>query len=354
MWELHARFPTYALVMTTFTVTGRDHARALFKDAVQVQFLPFDLRGSARRFCDRIRPQFVVFFETELWPNLYRECGRRQVPLVIANARLSPRSVRRYRKFHGIFERTLANARLIAAQSEADAERFRSLGATPAVVRTAGNIKFDFVLKPDVVERGARLRKIYAGAQPVWIAGSTHGGEEELILEAHRHVQVIHPNALLILVPRHPDRASQIDALLNRKGMQFVRRSEDVTCRATTQVLLVDTLGELLDFYAASDVAFVGGSLVPIGGHNLLEPAALGLPILTGPHHSNGAAVAQTLIERGGLEIVHSVSELASKVVQWLADSEERERIGGLARMAVQDNRGSLARLVDLIQPLLS
>jgi 3-deoxy-D-manno-octulosonic-acid transferase len=355
---LRERYPSVPVVVTTLTPTGATRARTLFKDLAQVRYIPFDLPGSVRRFFDRTQPRLAVIFETELWPNLYHTCGQRRIPLVLASARLSPRSVSRYRRLGSLFRDTLSRGVVVAAQGEGDAERFKSLGADPEQTHVTGNIKFDFAVPQDVYERGRRLRDFYAAARPVWVAGSTHEGEEEILIEAHQSVRATHPRALLVLVPRHPPRFDAVAAGLQRAGIRFVRRSQRLGERASAaaasaDVLLVDTLGELLDFYGAGDVAFVGGSLVPIGGHNLLEPAALGLPILTGPYTGNTADIAKLLEARGAAAVVHDAPQLAQAVSALLSDPDERARIGELGRNSVDSNRGALGKLLGLIEPLL-
>lgn len=350
--ELMERYPRMPLVITTMTPAGRERARTLFGEKALARFLPLDLPGAVRRFLDRARPRVAIVFETELWPNLFHECGRRDVPIVLASARISPRSIGRYRRFAGLFREVLSGGIVIGAQTESDAERFRSIGAPPGRVHVTGNVKFDLALAPDIEVRGRALRDRYAAGRPIWVAGSTHSVEEGQLLEAHQRVRAIQADALLVLVPRHPDRFAEVAAWLAAQHVPFSRRSiGDEEPRA--QVLLVDTIGELMDFYAAADVAFVGGSLVPVGGHNLLEPAALGLPVLAGPYNFNSEDVAQLLIERGAVEIVRDGPQLAAKVVAWLRDEGERRRIGMLGREAVEANRGAVARVLGLVEPLL-
>ncbi len=351
---LRRRFPALPVLVTAFTPTGAARADTL-GPSITTRYLPYDLPGSVRRFLDRAQPRLAVILETELWPNLYRECRRRRVPLVIASARLSARSARRYRALGALITDALSTA-TVAAQSEADAERFRGLGAATGRTRVIGNLKFDFTVPPEILARGQSLRARCAAARPVWVAGSTHGGEERTLLEAHRRVRQNHPRALLVLAPRHPNRVPEVAALLGTQGIGFVRHSQSASAQAmdSAQVLLLDTLGELLDFYAAADAAFVGGSLVPVGGHNLLEPASLGRPILTGPHQFNSEQIARLLSERGAAVIVHDAVELATHLDAWLRDSGERERIGAIGRAAVEANRGALDRLLDLIEPLMS
>ncbi|HUL45889.1 MAG TPA: lipid IV(A) 3-deoxy-D-manno-octulosonic acid transferase [Steroidobacteraceae bacterium] len=351
---LSRRHPDLALTVTTFTPTGAARARALFGNIAEVRYIPYDLPGAVRRFLKRVDPALAVIFETELWPNLYRECGRRRVPLVLASARISERSLGRYRRLGALFRDALSQASIVAAQGEADAARFRALGADAASTHVTGNLKFDFELPEDLGERGRRLRGHYARGRPLWVAGSTHQGEEAAALEAHGQVRGTYPDALLVIAPRHPARFAEVAELLAGAGVTFTRRSDGEQSEdEVAAVLLLDSLGELLEFYAAADVAFVGGSLVPVGGHNLLEPAALGVPILTGPHNFNGADVARLLSARGAAEIVHNPQELGARVSALLSDPGERERIGSQGRTSVAGNRGALARLLALIEPLL-
>jgi 3-deoxy-D-manno-octulosonic-acid transferase len=354
---LHRRHPGLPLTVTTFTPTGAARARALFGNVAQVRYVPYDLPGAVRRFFERVQPRLAIVFETELWPNLYRECGRRRVPLVLASARLSARSVSRYRFLGALFRDTLSQTAVVGAQASRDAERFRSLGANPASTHITGNLKFDFELPPDIAARGGRLRELYARARPLWVAGSTHGGgEEQAVLEAHRRVRAAHPGSLLVLAPRHPTRFAEVAQALGQSGLRYLRRSQaaDGSAAAACEVLLLDSLGELLDFYAAADVAFVGGSLVPVGGHNLLEPAALGVPILTGPNTFNSEEIARLLLARGAAEVVHDAAELAARLGQLLAEPERRTRMGEQGRASVDGNRGALLKLLALIEPLLA
>ncbi len=353
---LHRRHPQLPLTVTSFTPTGVARARALFGDIAQVRYLPFDLPGAVRRFFSRVEPRLAVIFETELWPNLYRECARRRVPLVIASARVSSRSVGRYQRLGSLFTGALAQATVVAAQGPEDAERFRTLGANPEALEVTGNLKFDFELPADIAARAAALRAQYAAQRPVWVAGSTHGGgEEAAVIAAHRLVLAEHPRALLVIAPRHPPRFAEVAQLVADAGLSVVRRSQPAAAgEQDAQVLLLDTLGELVAFYAAADVAFVGGSLVGIGGHNLLEPAAVGVPILTGPNNSNSIDSARLLIGSGAAQVIGDGAQLGARVTALLGDPQERARIGALGRAAVEANRGALAKLLSLIEPLLA
>jgi 3-deoxy-D-manno-octulosonic-acid transferase len=347
---LLARYPHTPLVLTTATPTGRARAQALFGAAVDVRFLPYDTAASIDRFLGCIDPEIAVILETELWPNLFDGCARRAVPLLLASARISAKSAARYRRFAGLFAGMLG-AVTVAAQTTADAERFIALGAEPRRTSVVGNVKFDIEVGPAVLERGQRLRSETLGSsRAVWVAGSTHAGEEEIALDAHRVVLGNRPGTLLVLAPRHPNRFDAVAALLERRGCRFVRRRGASPLPADVDVLLLDTVGELLEFYAAADVAFVGGSLVPIGGHNLLEPAAAGLPVLTGPSNFNAKEVASLLLSRGGARSVRDAADIARSVSEFLADADARRRVGAIARATVAENRGSVARLLELIE----
>jgi len=347
------RFPDIPLVLTTVTSTGRARAEALFGSRADVRYVAIDLPGSVRRFFQRVQPQLAIILETEIWPNLYQRCGRLGVPLVLASARISPRSVSSYRRLVGLFRETLSHGIFIAAQSAEDAERFVSIGANPARTHVVGNIKFDFGYPPDMEAIGCELRKLLGVDRPVWVAGSTHGGEEELLIDAHAQIRQRFPDALMVLVPRHPPRFAEVAALLRLRGVPFVTRTSKQSVAPGTEVYLLDTLGELPAFYSAGDLAFVGGSLVPIGGHNLLEPAALSLPIVAGPHNFNSADIAQMLVEHGAVRIVHDAAQLAAEVAGLFADPATRAAMGANGRKAMDGSRGAVARLMKFLEPLL-
>jgi 3-deoxy-D-manno-octulosonic-acid transferase len=322
----------------------------LFGDAVDVRFLPYDTPGAVARFMDRIQPRLAVIMETELWPNLYRQCERRGVPMVLASARLSAKSVARYRRLGSLARGIFSATSLIAAQTPVDAERFVAIGAPRDRTCVAGNIKFDLDIGPGVMDAGRALRSFFGSSRPVWVAGSTHAGEEALVLAAHAELP---PDVLLLLVPRHPERFDAVAQLLAQGGWKFARRSGGAPPDAEVRVVLVDSVGVLAALYAAADAAFVGGSLVPIGGHNLLEPAALGVPVLTGPFTANGREIAQLLLSQGAALQVADARELAAALRRLLSDPAERQRMGDSGRQIVESNRGSVARLLGLIEPLV-
>jgi 3-deoxy-D-manno-octulosonic-acid transferase len=350
---LRERFIGVALIVTTATPTGRARAQVLFGATADVRFLPYDLPAAVERFLDRVRPDAVLIMETELWPNLFRACARRRLPVVLASARLSEVSVSRYRRFGSLFRDLFTPHVWVAAQTPRDAERFVAIGAAEDRTRVVGNVKFDITIGPEVQDGGLALRQGAFAGRPVWVAGSTHEGEEEQVLAAHDRVRAEIPGALLLLAPRHPQRFEAVAALLARRGSRFVRRSAGGPVPAAVDVLLVDTVGELVSLYAAADLAFVGGSLVPVGGHNLLEPAALGLPVLTGPSDANGRDIAALLLGAGAALRVADAPALGGTVAALLASSAERLRIGTLGLAVVAANRGGVARIVALLEDLL-
>ena len=351
---LRARYAHSPLVLSTATPTGRARARDLFGDSVDVRFLPYDMPAAVGRFLDRIRPRLAIIMETELWPNLFGECESRGVPLMLASARLSPKSVARYQRFGKLFRGMFSASSLIAAQTREDAARFVAIGAASARTHVIGNIKFDLESSPEELFEGASLRSSLGDTRPIWIAGSTHAGEEEQVLAAHQELRAGQVNALLLLVPRHPDRFPAVTTLLNRQGWRFTRWSSGIMPDRSTQVVLVDTVGDLASLYAAADVAFVGGSLVGgVGGHNLLEPASFGLPVLTGPWYFNARDIARLLLLQGAALQVANARELAAAVGKLLADPALRQRMGAIGRHVVESNRGSVARLLELIESLL-
>lgn len=356
------RYPERSLVITTTTPTGSERVHALFGEQFIGQpggrvfhiYFPYDLPGAVRRFLDRTRPGLALVMETELWPNLFRQCARRSIPVLIANARLSPRSARGYAKLGGLVRETLADIRLIATQGEGDAARFRELGASTDRVTVMGNLKFDQRIPGDLEDRAEALRRELGVSRPVWIAASTHEGEDEQVLDAFARLRELHPEALLLLVPRHPERFARVAALARKRGYAVVLRSEGRPCDAQTAVFVGDTLGELLLFYAVSDAAFVAGSLVPVGGHNMLEPAALGVPVVFGPHLFNFSDISRGLLEAGAARRIENSEQLAAVVGELLGDAALRAEMGEAGRKLVVDNRGALERLLGLLEGYLS
>jgi 3-deoxy-D-manno-octulosonic-acid transferase len=350
---LARRFPHRSLLVSTVTPTGAARVEALFGDSVTHCYIPFEAPFAIRRFFTSIDPQIALIMETEIWPNLYRGCGVRDIPLILVSARISPKSVPGYRKLMPLIRETLSHGIIIAAQSQSDADRFLELGANPSRTSVTGNIKFDVELEQGLQERGQALRQQLFGRRPVWIAASTHDGEEPTILDAHRKLLDAHPDLLLVLVPRHPERFSTVRELVLKKRFNVVSRTAERPCEADTQVFLCDTMGELPLFYAASDIAFVAGSLMPIGGHNLLEPAALARPIVTGPHLFNAQEIADMFVDREACRIVADAVALANVVEELLAHPDVADRLGKNGYDIVAANRGALQRLLVLLEPLI-
>jgi 3-deoxy-D-manno-octulosonic-acid transferase len=348
--RLQARWPGLPIVVTTTTSTGARQVRELFGDKVTHTYLPFDLPGAVQRFLDRVQPRAGIIMETEIWPVLFGECSRRGIPLTIASARLSPRSTPRYLRFKAMLQEVFAGDITVAAQSVADADRYVSIGARPDRTRVTGNVKFDLDIPASVLEQGRSLRVATGIGRPTWIAGSTRDGEEAVLLDAHADVLASRPDALLVLVPRHPQRFAEVAALLSKRGVPYVTRSGHAPVSPETAVLLVDTVGELLAFYACAEVAFVGGTLVPVGGHNLLEPAALGLPVLAGPHVFNAPDVARALIDAGAAIEVHDAKAVASNVIRLFGDPAERCGRGQAGRGVLAANRGAVDQVIALVE----
>ncbi len=351
--ELAKRYPAHQILVTSVTPTGAARVEDLFGDTVARSYIPFEMPLAVNRFFASLNPEIALIMETEIWPNLYRGCGVRNIPLVLVSARISPKSLSGYRKALPLFRETLSHGIIIAAQSEADADRFRSLGASSVRTWVIGNIKFDIELPETLIADGQRLRRELFGDRPVWVAASTHEDEEQQMLAAHALLQERFPDLLLVLVPRHPERFREVGKLVEQQEFQCVHRTAEEATDESTDVFLVDTMGELPLFYAASDVAFVGGSLVPVGGHNLLEPAALGLPVISGPHVFNAQEIADMFIERGASRVVHDFNELAASVGDLISDPDAATRIGEKGREIVLKNRGSLSKLLGLLEPLI-
>ncbi|WP_282356064.1 lipid IV(A) 3-deoxy-D-manno-octulosonic acid transferase [Pseudomonas sp. PS01303] len=350
------RYPQLPITVTCMTPTGSERIQALFANEPRIQhcYLPYDLPCAAARFLDRVQPKLAVIMETELWPNHIHQCAKRGIPVALANGRLSERSARGYGRFRKLTAPMLAEMSFFAIQTEAEAQRFRDLGARPETVEVTGSIKFDLTIDPALLQRAAELRGQWqAQERPVWIAASTHEGEDEVVLDAHRRLLANHPDALLILVPRHPERFNSVFELCQREGFSTVRRSTGANVDAQTSVLLGDTMGELLFLYALADSAFVGGSLVANGGHNLLEPAALAKPVLSGPHLFNFLDIAAQLREAGALAEVEDAEGLAVEVRRLFELPRDAQRMADAGLAVMRRNQGALQRLLDGLARLI-
>jgi 3-deoxy-D-manno-octulosonic-acid transferase len=335
--------------VTTMTATGAALLRQRWGARVHQAYVPFDLPWLVARFLDRWQPQRAIVMESELWPNLFRALAERRIPLLVANARMSPRSRARYARLGGFVRQTIACADAIAAQAPHDADSYRALGA--GRVEITGNLKFDCVVPDAQLAAGRALRAALGAQRPAWIAASTHEGEEAAALAAHRRLLEAHADALLILVPRHPQRFDSVAKTIERAGLDYTRRSQSVAIpdsRFPIPVLLGDSMGEMFCYLAASDLAFVGGSLVDIGGHNVLEPAALGLPVLFGPHMHNQKTAGELLLQAGGAQQIADADDLGAALLSLLGDPARMQRIGQAARAALTAHQGATRRVLQL------
>lgn len=350
--RLRSAFPGARFLVTTFTPTGADMVGTRLDEDVKHVYFPYDLPWAVTTFLGRVRPRMVLVMETEIWPNFYAACRRSGIDLVMVNARISPRSFAGYRRFPKLIADTLSCVTYVAAQTRADAARFKQLGVPDERMSVFGNLKFDIQISRSVSEQGQALRRSFSTDRLVWVAASTHAGEEEIVLTAFASVLHMFPNCLLILAPRHPERFDEVAGRCRSAGFSLSRRSARLMPGAGNQVFLLDSLGELLPYYASADLAFVGGSLVPAGGHNLLEPASLGLPLLTGPHTFNFSEVMEFLEEAGAVYVVDGAKQLSSRVVDLLGDPNLRHAMGEEARRVCATHRGAAERVVNLIAGL--
>ncbi len=349
--------PDLQLAITTTTPTGSQRVRAELGDSVWHSYTPYDLPHSLSRFLDRLQPRLLVIMETELWPNTIAACARREIPVLLINARLSARSARGYQRIASLSKGMLRQLSAAAIQHRDDAARFQALGLPMDRAHITGNIKFDLTLDEGLRQQAARLRQQWrmAGRPLVWIAASTHLGEDEQLLEAFNRVRDsrLGRDLLLVLVPRHPERFDRVAQLCENRGLVVARRGLGEVVQSDTDVLLGDTMGELLLLYGAADLAFVGGSLVPSGGHNLIEPAAWGLPLISGPHLFNFAEVSRLLEEAGGLLVVHNLDQLANGIQNLLDNAQQRAAQGEAALAVANANRGALEKTLELIRQYL-
>ena len=346
-------YPDLPITMTTVTPTGSDRVKAAFGDSVTHIYLPYDLPDALNRFLNFIRPKACIVIETEIWPNLIRQLHKRNIPFIIANARLSEHSARRYGWLKNKLYRMFNEISLIAPQDDISGTRYLELGYKGKLILT-GNIKYDLVITDELSRNIETLHQLWVGERPVWIAASTHVGEEEIILKAHRTLLQKYPNLLLILVPRHPERFNSVADLITKAEFSFCRRSENIAPSAETQVVLGDTMGELMLMYGISDIAFVGGSLVQHGGHNPLEPLAFKVPVISGKYTFNFPEVFRKLLDVDGVLEVEENSVALSNAVEKLLDSKVlREHYGNAGYEVLIENRGALQRLLNLLHPYL-
>ncbi|MBY6187925.1 lipid IV(A) 3-deoxy-D-manno-octulosonic acid transferase [Marinobacter hydrocarbonoclasticus] len=350
---LKTRYPDKPILVTSFTPSGSEQVRQRFGDEVSHCYLPLDLPFATARFIKRIKPALVVLMETELWPNLVNQCHKRQVPVMLSNARMSERSARGYARFRRLTRPMLAQLDAVAAQSADDGARLVTLGLDPAKLTICGSLKFDLDLSHAQLGDLKNAREAGFGSRKIWCAGSTHPGEFEQALSAHRALLRFHPDLLLLLVPRHPEQFDHAEALAREAGFSTARRSAGDAVDEAVQVIIGDTMGELLTLYGLADAAFVGGSLIDRGGHNPLEPAALAKPVLMGPHFFNFQEIGQALLQSGGMALVNNADELADQLEHLLSLRNQAEQMGHQGQRVVDTNRGATERQLALASSLL-
>ena len=349
---LQAKYPEYRLMVTCMTVTGSQRIRSVFADSVEHSYAPYDMPDAVARFLNRVNPQLLIIMETELWPNTIAACSRRNIPVLLANGRLSQKSADAYRRISPLVRPMLQSINGLVAQQAEDGARFIDLGLPTQALTVSGNIKFDLSLDGETQQQAQQISRHWRGAQnrSVWLAASTHQGEDEIILQAFRQlVETMQQPPLLVLVPRHPERFNAVHNLCLSAGYSVVRHSQADLDISAADIVLGDTMGELMSFYGACDIAFVGGSLVPTGGHNMIEPAAWGIPILSGPHLFNFSEVSQLLIAGDAMLVCDSASSLAGQCANLLQDSERRYAMGSAAQQIAEANRGALVKLLEQI-----
>lgn len=345
---LRERHPGHRILLTHTTPTGRQTGIELFGSSVERAYLPYDFPWAVKRFLGAFQPEFGIVMETELWPNLVGQAHRAGIPVYLANARMSARSARRYARFGGLFRRTLQQLAGIGAQTEADAERLRALGAPE--VQVTGNVKFDRGVPGPMLELGERLRARFGDERRVLLAASTREGEESLILDALQKIAI--PAAwLVVIVPRHPQRFDEVAGLLARRGLACRRRSDNQAIPASVNYVVGDSMGELFAYYAACDVAFIGGSLLPLGGQNLLEACAVGRPVLVGPHTFNFEEATRNAIEAGAALRVADAGDLAATAKDLLDDASRRAQMSEAGRRFTAAHRGATARTLAMLAP---
>jgi 3-deoxy-D-manno-octulosonic-acid transferase len=352
---LLAQYPQYPLIITNTTATGAERARAIWGNKVHQCYLPYDYPWAMQRFINHCQPRLVIIMETELWPNFLAKLHQQHIPSLLANARLSAKSAQGYGKIRALVTPMLKSLSVLAAQDAATAERFLALGTPPSTVTVTGSLKFDLSIPEHLPQRAAELKATWQlHGRPIWVAASTHDGEDIIILDAFKLIQMAFPNVLLLLVPRHPERFDKVAELIAKQGFLMARRSLKQAVSPSVAVFLGDSMGELLLWLALADVAFIGGSLVNVGGHNPLEPAALAVPMVTGLTMFNFQQITDTLMAAGALKQGSDSTSLARIVCDWLQHLEQKQKDGQAGFQVVLANRGALAKHLAIVDRLLT
>ena len=351
--ELIRENPSKEFLFTCTTPTGSQLISDIFNDEVTNVYLPYDLKGSVKRFFNWANPKIAIIIETEIWPNIFQECGQRKVPLILASACISDRSQSLYKILFNLFKDTISQGIVVGAQTRADANKFLELGAHKDRTFVTGNLKFDVSPSDEIIDKANAFKNKHFKNRPVWIAGSTHPGEEQVILKAHKKLIKDFPDSLLIIAPRKPERFNSVHKKIIDSGDACIKWSDFESLEDNIKVLLIDTLGDLPFFYSASDIAFVGGSLFSIGGHNLLEPASFGTPVITGPSLQNVKEISTELIEVGGLLVVKDDQELSVQLNELFTDDSKKDQMVSSADKVMHDNKGSIENIMKLIKPFI-
>ena len=351
--ELIRENPSKEFLFTCTTPTGSQLISDIFNDEVTNVYLPYDLKGSVKRFFNWANPKIAIIIETEIWPNIFQECGQRKVPLILASACISDRSQSLYKILFNLFKDTISQGIVVGAQTRADANKFLELGAHKDRTFVTGNLKFDVSPSDEIIDKANAFKNKHFKNRPVWIAGSTHPGEEQVILKAHKKLIKDFPHSLLIIAPRKPERFNSVHKKIIDSGDACIKWSDFKSLEDNIKVLLIDTLGDLPFFYSASDIAFVGGSLFSIGGHNLLEPASFGTPVITGPSLQNVKEISKELIEVGGLLVVKDDQELSVQLNELFTDDSKKDQMVSSADKVMHDNKGAIENIMKLIKPFI-
>ncbi len=342
-------YPQHQILMTSTTLTGRNTVRQLFAGQVKQCYFPYDLVGSVQRFLRVVRPEKVIIIETEIWPNFYAACKQRNIPIILANARLSQRSMRAYLKVQRLSAETLNCVALIAARGQQDAANFIQIGADTARISVTGNIKFDLPLPKKQIQQASVLQQQWGQQRPVWVAASTHQGEDEILLAIHKNLIQYFPDLLFVLVPRHPERFDTVYQLAQKTGLSVQRRSTNISFLANTQIILGDSMGEMFTWYAAANIVFMGGSLVNVGGHNPLEPAALARPIISGQYIFNFPEVFPLLQTEQAAWVLDTSSEIEQQILHLLHRPDKAKQAGLAGQKVVQAHQGAVNNVLDKI-----
>ncbi|HHC73872.1 MAG TPA: 3-deoxy-D-manno-octulosonic acid transferase [Thiothrix sp.] len=350
-------YPDYRLLVTTTTPTGSTTLKRLFANKVEHVYFPYDLPTVITRFLQRSQPRVVIIMETEIWPNFYRHCAKKNIPLILANARLSARSFQRYEALQPFTQHILQTIDTVAARDQQDVERFLQLGMNENNVQKTGNIKYDLQIPKTQITQGFAYRQAW-GNRPIWLAASTHAGEDEILLTTHQQLLNDFPDLLLILVPRHPERSSTIATLIRTQGLNFTQRSlwqnPQTAVSNETSVVLADSLGEMFIWLKTADIAFIGGSLIERGGHNPLEAAALAKPIISGPFVFNFTDVFHTLMQANAAVLVDNPKALCKHVHQWLSNPSTAQLIGQNGQQVIEQHHNATQNIISLLQQTIA